>query len=67
MMVKLKSQFFSADAGTVLIKIENTREWNVCDECGKRKPCDWFVPVEKMDLTGMDLCSSCAKSLEVKP
>ena len=64
MIVEIQKPFFSAEKGTKLKRIEGTIESQVCDVCGKKKPCDWYIPIEKSSITGMDICRSCARSLE---
>ena len=65
--IKIDRPFFSADAGSTLKLIHNTRELQVCDICGMKKYCDWYEWQPHIrGMTGMDICSSCGKSHEVK-
>lgn len=46
---------------------EGSREKNICDLCGRRTNCYWYVPAEitYKSITGMDVCFSCANHLKV--
>lgn len=65
--IKIKEDFFHAPPGSTLRLIPNSRMSQVCDVCGCRKYCDWYEWDPGISgMTGMDVCSSCAKKLEVK-
>lgn len=66
MIVELKIPFFSLLEGTRLERIDGTLETQVCDVCGQKKRCDWYVPCGNICHPGMNICKSCAKKLEVK-
>lgn len=66
--IKIQEEFFSAPVGATLELIPDSRMSQVCDVCGCRKYCDWYEwdpPISGM--TGMDVCSTCAKKLRVDP
>ena len=67
MIVKIKEPFFRAPAGSIAVRVDGTYDTEVCDVCGKKRKCDWYEWRPGIaGMTGMDICRSCAKSLEVK-
>ncbi len=59
--MKLNFKFFSAPAGSVYELIPNTYATEVCDGCGTKKKCDYFVWREEKKSVFLDLCRTCQK------
>lgn len=69
MLVRLERPFLTAPAGLILSSVPKSQATVICDGCGKRRICTWFVPAPEYSqvITGMDLCRTCSKSLEINP
>lgn len=63
--IRIKAPFFYASEGTEFNLVPGTYASQVCDVCGNRRMCDWYVPKD-CSVTGMDVCRTCGKTLEVK-
>lgn len=60
--IMISEKFFSAPAGSMLKRLPDTRMFQVCDICGKKKPCDWYEWEPSISgMTGMDVCPTCAR------
>lgn len=65
--IKIVKPFFSAPAGATLKLLPDSRMMEVCDSCGEKRYCDYYEWDPSIrGMTGMDICRTCAKKLEVK-
>lgn len=61
--LKVNFKFFSAPAGSVYEMVPNCYMSAICDGCGTKKKCDYFVwrGKEEYQRVFLDLCRTCQK------
>lgn len=64
--IVITDPFFSAPAGSTLRLVPDSCCLQVCDICGKKKYCDYYIwDPSIMGMTGMDVCPTCSRQHEV--